>query len=144
MENNHQHYKNQLLETMTRLGFKPGDLQFKWRTEKNLTRNYMEIETAILDALVNMGGATAWSGDGSSCAVQIVQNIMAERDALKARVVELEQREEELLECLNDSVIRPVGLVIEELETRFPGLMVCFRHSGVPINRPAPEPGEFK
>ena len=43
------------------------------------------IDAAILDALVNMGGATAWTGDGSSCAVQIVQNIIEERDEWKAK-----------------------------------------------------------
>ena len=47
------------------------------------------MEAAILDALVNMGGATAWSGDGSSCAVQIIQNIIQERDTLRAELEEL-------------------------------------------------------
>lgn len=57
------------------------------------------IDAALLDAFVNMGGATAWTGDGSSCAAQIVQNIMEERDSLReerdALLVELSQKPSE-------------------------------------------------
>jgi hypothetical protein len=84
-------YRKQLNEKLTRMGYSPGDLQYRWRTEKGLQFDYSEVEAAILDALVNMGGATAWSGDGASCAVQIVQNIIEERDALRKELEELKR-----------------------------------------------------
>jgi hypothetical protein len=74
------YYLNQLAETLKRLETAPGDLQWKWRTQKGLPNDPIQIDAALLDAFVNMGGATAWSGDGSSCATQIVQNIIEERD----------------------------------------------------------------
>ena len=86
----YEHFKTELANTLARLGYKPGDLQLKWRTEHGLNYDYTEVETALLDALVNMGGATAWSGDGASCAAQIVQNVLAERDQALDRVRALE------------------------------------------------------
>jgi hypothetical protein len=92
-------YKDQLLQTLHRFGYEPGDLQWKWRTRKGLPFDMAEIDAALLDAFVNMGGATAWTGDGSSCAAQIVQNIMEERDSLReerdALLVELSQKPSE-------------------------------------------------
>lgn len=67
---------------------KPGDLQWKWRTETDLKYDYQDVCDALLDALVNMGGATAWNGDGTSCAAQIVQNIIVERDYYKTKFKE--------------------------------------------------------
>jgi hypothetical protein len=69
-------HKQQLNERLAQLGYAPGELQYKWRTQKDLKFDMTEVDLAILDALVNMGGATAWSGDGSSCAAQIVQHVM--------------------------------------------------------------------
>lgn len=77
-------HRERLNTSLASHGYKPGDLQHRWRTEKNLSPAYPgELDDAILDALVNMGGATAWCGDGSSCAAQIVEALLKERDAAK-------------------------------------------------------------
>ena len=79
------------------LGYKPGELQARWRFTEGLVFNYAEVDAALLDAFVNMGGATAWCGDGSSCAVQIVQNICMERDAALAELSAVKAALTELL-----------------------------------------------
>src|SRR5882672_10511286 len=72
-------FKKQLNETLKTMGFEPCKLQAKWRPNGGAPFPsefpWRELELALLDALVNEGGATAWSGDGSSCAVQIIHAI---------------------------------------------------------------------
>jgi hypothetical protein len=71
------------------------------------------------------------SGDDERCPLcrQMDGNDQLNREnaTLRARVAELEEQ------CL-DLEIRPFGSVVEELERRFPGLMVCSRDTGKPVN----------
>ena len=91
MTDRYDEEKENLRENLARLGFKPGELQWKWRNnpppfpgipekfpgpEHDAYIAWLdEAGFAILDALVNEGGATAWCGDGSSCAAQIVEMV---------------------------------------------------------------------
>ena len=61
--------------------FEPSKLQYAQRTTTDRAWTAEEIEYGILDALVNEGGATAWRGDGSSCAVQLVMHQIALAEA---------------------------------------------------------------
>lgn len=61
-------------------GCKPGELQWKWRGLASGNTplppfNYIEVELAILDALITEGCVPAWRGDGLSCAAQIPEYI---------------------------------------------------------------------
>lgn len=86
-------------------GLEPCKLQAKWRNMpepiKELPKEFPweEIEAALLDAFINEGSATAWRGDGSSCAVQIVHNmwILAQSEIKKR-----DQKIELLKEIIRD------------------------------------------
>lgn len=84
--------KKNLHEILSDLGLEPGALQWKWRNtpppfpgvpekfpgpEHDAYMKWLrEAELSILDALMNCGGATAWCGDGSSCAAQILEAVV--------------------------------------------------------------------
>lgn len=59
------------------LGYEPGQLQAKWRTDPPpfaaTAEWFGEAEDAVLDALVIEGGIAAWPGDGTSCVMQIIE-----------------------------------------------------------------------
>lgn len=122
---NYEQYKNRFNDSMLHeYSMPPGKLQAKWRGMDTYHMDgngwhskpiamiahgirtfpmgefpMREIEYAIVDALINEGGATAWCGDGSSCAVQIVENIWR----LAKAEIDLRDRKIELLkECLID------------------------------------------
>jgi dihydrofolate reductase (trimethoprim resistance protein) len=58
-------------------GVAPGHLQWRWRNLESLPATFdaNEVASALLDALVEVGGINAWYGDGLSCAVQIVERV---------------------------------------------------------------------
>lgn len=72
-------------------GFKIGELQAKWRDAAQIPTeiNWREVESALIDAFASQGG-TVWCGDGSGCAVQIVQTILS-RQLATARADERER-----------------------------------------------------
>jgi len=69
-------------------------LQWKWRNVETLPAefNYSECEAAILDAFIRQGGANVWPGDGSSCAVQIVEAVWKRMKTAEDKVKELEDK----------------------------------------------------
>jgi hypothetical protein len=64
-------------------------LQWRWRDPKTLptTFNIHEAEAALLDAFTRQGGAHVWSGDGSSCAAQIVEAVWKRGDVMREYAV---------------------------------------------------------
>ena len=52
---------------------------------------YMDITTALLDALINQGGIAAWDGDGLGCASQIVYHAYKRRDYWRDRALKAEK-----------------------------------------------------
>ena len=64
-----------------RFGSESGKLQWRWRDPNTIPNefNQWEAEAAILDAFVSQGGAHVWSGDGSSCAAQIVHAVWVKK-----------------------------------------------------------------
>ena len=71
------------MQRCTRFNSTPNDLQWKWRHVDTLPKdfNIMEAEAAILDCFISQGGAHVWSGDGSSCAAQIVEAVWRRGEA---------------------------------------------------------------
>ena len=84
--------RKQNTERCARYGLKPGELQARWRglgpgapiSVVNSPAFTQEAEHAILDALVEQGGVSAWSGDGTSCVAQIVRNIAEQAEQRQA------------------------------------------------------------
>ena len=70
-------------------GFEPGGLQMAWRDGKRTDRR--ELEYAIVDALA-MGCVLSWSGDGTSCAAQIVTKQMDRADKAEEELGNLRKR----------------------------------------------------
>lgn len=75
-------------------------LQYRWRHPDTVPDyfNVMEAEAAILDAFISQGGAHVWSGDGSSCAAQIVQAVWQKKQR------EIDELKEEL-----EDIFGPAG-----------------------------------
>jgi hypothetical protein len=67
-------------------------LQWKWRHVETLPAefDYQECEAALLDAFIRQGGATVWCGDGSGCAMQIVEAVWKRMKAAEDKVKELQ------------------------------------------------------
>lgn len=104
--------QEQLKSDCARCNSAPNLLQAKWRGGNFIVDaqgawqgdwsgglppyDYMEIETAILDALVTQGSIPAWRGDGLSCAAQIADFIYRKQqekiDALQKELDELKAR----------------------------------------------------
>jgi hypothetical protein len=63
--------RKSLAEQLERIGMKPGELQSDWRDNPEHYKPELSL-LAVLDALVEMGSIPAWSGDGTSCAAQMI------------------------------------------------------------------------
>src|SRR5262245_5856367 len=71
-------FREELNRQLKTLGYNPGELQATYRglLGEMPAFDYRICELALLDAFANEGGATVWHGDGSSCAVQIIENLL--------------------------------------------------------------------
>jgi hypothetical protein len=72
----------------------PGYLQARWRNVGTLPEKYdpYEAEAALLDALITEGGIPAWSGDGSSCAEQIVRAVWERGERYRKELEEIKAK----------------------------------------------------
>ncbi len=71
-------------------------LQWKWRHIETLPEKFdhSECEAAILDAFIRQGGATVWAGDGSGCAMQIVEAVWQRMENAENKLKELQNKPE--------------------------------------------------